>query len=214
MNKTIINNDKGMDAILQGVELLMDSKINKQSPFDRTLSGMVTQADYETNTYCVKINGYEYKNINSTIKANVNDSVLIMCPQNQLSQMFIYDKIDTTNYLELDNPTTYLQNTTIDVKGDMKGILTGTNILTFHFQTGCMYMLYGVSYTLSTGAVGNYSIHFIYPSLVPTANLTAPVKLHGTSNLPYTIAVAANQTMTIKGLGANYNTYFALQKIY
>jgi hypothetical protein len=211
MNKTITNNDKGMDAILQGVELLIGSKINKQSPFDRTLSGIVTKADYETNTYCVKINGYEYRDIMSTLKVNVNDSVMVMCPQNQLSQMFIYDKIDTTNYLDA---TIYKQNTIINVTENIKGILTNDITLTLKLQEGSIYMLCGVSYTLSTGAVGNYSTHLIYPSLISTDSLNTPIKLNGTTNNPFTIATQPNQSLNLTNLGSGYNAHFALYKIY
>ena len=97
MNDIKSNNDKGMNAILKGVGLLIDEKSN-QASFDKTLTGIVTEADYETNIYTVRINGYDYKNIPSTIKVSVNDGVMVMCPQNQLSQMFILGEIDTTDY--------------------------------------------------------------------------------------------------------------------
>ena len=56
MNTINSSNDKGMNAILKGVGLLIDEK-SKNSSFDRTLSGLITQTNYETNTYTVKING-------------------------------------------------------------------------------------------------------------------------------------------------------------
>ena len=211
MNAIDTNNDKGMSAILQGVGLLIDEK-NRQSTFDKTLSGIITKTNYETNTYCVRINGYEYKNINSTIKANVNDSVLIMCPQNQFSQMFIYDKIDTTNYI--DEAPIYFQDTTIDITNDIKGILKDTTKLTLHLESGCIYELYGASYVVDTGALGNYSVHIILPSLLDDAVLTTPFKLYGTASPPYTISTFSNQTLTLTNLGANYNAHFALKKIY
>ena len=213
MNKIISNNDKGMDAILQGIDLLIDER-TKQSKFDRTLSGIVTNADYETNTYSVKINEYIYKDIPSTRKVNVNDSVLIKCPQNQISQMFIYDKIDTTDYIAMDEEVYYDEDTTVKVDGDIKGILTGTTKLTLELKSGSIYMLYGALYTISTGALGNNSIHVIYTSLLDEATLTTPTKLHGTTNLPYTLTTATNQTLNIKNLGATYEAHFVLKKIY
>lgn len=213
MNKIISNNDKGMDAILQGIDLLIDER-TKQSKFDRTLSGIVTNADYETNTYSVKINEYIYKDIPSTRKVNVNDSVLIKCPQNQISQMFIYDKIDTTDYIAMDEEVYYDEDTTVKVDGDIKGILTGTTKLTLELKSGSIYMLYGALYTISTGALGNNSIHVIYTSLLDEATLTTPTKLHGTTSLPYTLTTAANQTLNIKNLGATYEAHFVLKKIY
>lgn len=212
MYKKNINNDKGIDAILQGVDVLISEKI-KQSNFDRTLSGIVTKADYETNTYSVKINEYEYKNIPSAIKVTVNDSVLISCPQNQISQMFICNKIDTTDYNEDDS--IYDINTTIKVvDNQIKGILEGTATLTLQLESGSIYKLYGISYIISTGAILNYSTHIIYTSLNDNDVLLAPIKLDGTNSLPYTIGNAINQTLKLTNLNADYETHFALQKIY
>lgn len=213
MNKIISNNDKGMDAILQGIDLLIDER-TKQSKFDRTLSGIVTNADYETNTYSVKINEYIYKDIPSTKKVNVNDSVLIKCPQNQISQMFIYDKIDTTDYIAMNEEIYYNEDTTIKVEGDIKGVLTGTTQLTLQLKSGSIYILYGASYTVSTGALGNNSIHIIYTSLLDEATLTAPTKLHSTTNLPYNLTTDINQTLNITNLGTNYEVHFALKQLY
>ena len=212
MDKRTVNN-RGMGAILQGVSLLVDDKV-KHSQFDKTLSGLVTYADYETNTYSVKINEYVYKNIPSSIKVNVNDSVLLVCPQNQISQMFISNKIDTTDYTMIDEPPTYSSNTTIKATNEEKGILTNTAALSLQLEAGSIYMLYGVSYTMSTGALGNNSVHVIYTSLLNSDTLATPTKISGTTNLPYTITQAANQTLTLTNLGASYNVHFALKKIY
>ena len=101
MDNTQLNkkNDGGMSAIYQGISYAI-AKAIKDAPYDRTYVGLVTDADYETNTYTVKIDEYEYTDVMSTIKTEVNHTVIIMCPQNQLSQMFIYGEIDTTDYLE------------------------------------------------------------------------------------------------------------------
>ena len=90
-------NQKGMSALLEGVDYLINKNIYSAG-FDKTYIGLVVDTDLETNTYTVKINGYDYTNVMSTIRAYKNDTVIIMCPQNQLSQMFIYGKIDTTDY--------------------------------------------------------------------------------------------------------------------
>jgi hypothetical protein len=90
-------NQKGMSAVLQGVDYLVNKQIS-QAPFDKTYIGLIKDTDLETNTYTVIINGYEYKRVISMIRAYPNDTVVVMCPQNQLSQMFIYGKIDTTDY--------------------------------------------------------------------------------------------------------------------
>ena len=101
MDNTQLNkkNDEGLSAIYQGISYAI-AKAIKDAPYDRTYVGLVTDADYETNTYTVKIDEYEYTNIMSMIKTEINHTVVVMCPQNQLSQMFIYGEIDTTDYLE------------------------------------------------------------------------------------------------------------------
>ena len=101
MNDTKINqrNEDGMSAIYKGIMYAIEQGI-KEAPYDRTFIGLVKNTDLETNTYTVLIDGHEYNDVISTIKADVNNTVIIMCPQNQLSQMFIYGKIDTTDYSE------------------------------------------------------------------------------------------------------------------
>ncbi len=212
MNKINTNNDKGIDAILQGIDILIAER-HKQSNFDRTLSGVVTQADYETNTYSVKINEYVYQDIPSTIRVNVNDSVLVNCPQNQTSQMFICNRIDTTNYLTKDEGEEYNTDTTIQVNDDTKGILVEDNILTLQLESGCIYMLYGASYDIETGAIVYKSIHVIYTSLLDE-DIPTLTKLNGTENTPYTLHTIANQCITLTNLGTAYNSHFALKKIF
>ncbi len=90
-------NEDGMSAIYKGIDYAIQQNI-KEAPYDKTFIGLVTDTDLETNTYTIIINGHVYNNIISTIKANINDTVIIMCPQGQFSQMFIYGKIDTTDY--------------------------------------------------------------------------------------------------------------------
>jgi hypothetical protein len=92
-------NDDGMSAIYNGILYAINQGV-KDAPYDKTLIGLVTNVNLETNTYTVIINGCEYNNVMSMIRAYINDTVVIMCPQNQLSQMFIYGKIDTTDYSE------------------------------------------------------------------------------------------------------------------
>ena len=211
MNTIQSSNDKGMNAILKGVGLLAEEKI-RQSAFDKTLSGIIVGADYETNIYTVRINGYDYHNISSVIKAEINDSVMIMCPQNQLSQMFIYSKIDNTNYLDM--TTTYTSNTTVKVIDDMKGVLINSVNLTLQLESGCIYMLYGTTYTKSSGAVTYDSIHLICPSLIDSNTLNTPMKIYGTNTLPYTLTTLTNQSLKITNLGSNYEAHFALKKIF
>jgi len=91
------SNAKGMQALMNGIDYYVNDNI-RYAPFDKTYIGMVADTDPETNTYTVTIDGYDYENVMSTIRAYPKETVLVMCPQNQLSQMFIYGKIDTTDY--------------------------------------------------------------------------------------------------------------------
>lgn len=93
------SNDKGMKAIMQGINYYAVHNI-KYAPYDKTFVGLVTDVNLENNTYTIKIDGYDYEDIPSTIRAYVHDTVLVMCPQNQPSQMFVYGRIDTTDYSE------------------------------------------------------------------------------------------------------------------
>lgn len=91
------SNEDGMKAIFKGAQYAIETAF-RSAPYDKTYIGLVIDADLETNTYDVKIDDYVYTNVMSMIKTEINHTVVIMCPQNQLSQMFIYGEIDTTDY--------------------------------------------------------------------------------------------------------------------
>ena len=101
MNDTqlVKDNDNGMKALFQGASYAIEQAF-KNAPYDKTYIGFVKNVHLETNTYDVIINGHDYTNIMSTIRTYENHTVIIKCPQNQLSQMFIYGEIDTTDYSE------------------------------------------------------------------------------------------------------------------
>lgn len=100
MNNTEINkrNENGMGALLQGITYAINQAI-KNAPYDKTYIGLVKDTNLENNTYTVLIDGHEYTDVISTIRTYVNHTVIIMCPQGQFSQMFIYGEIDNTDYL-------------------------------------------------------------------------------------------------------------------
>lgn len=91
------DNESGIKALLKGFAYTM-KQVSKNAPYDKTYVGLITAVNTETNTYSVKINGHTYTDIMSMIRSYVGHTVVIMCPQNQLSQMFIYGEIDTTDY--------------------------------------------------------------------------------------------------------------------
>ncbi len=93
------DNDYGIKAVFKGASYAIQRALGN-APYDRTFIGLVIDTDLETNTYTVRIDEQEYNNVMSTIRTYPNRTVLVMCPQNQLSQMFIYGEIDTTNYLD------------------------------------------------------------------------------------------------------------------
>lgn len=97
MNNQNQNNDDGIKAVFKGASYAVLQAISK-APYDKTYIGLVVDTNLETNTYDVKIDGYVYENVMSMIKSDINHTVVVMCPQNQLSQMFIYGEIDTTDY--------------------------------------------------------------------------------------------------------------------
>ena len=101
MNDIKLNqrNEDGMNAIYKGMLYAIEQGV-KEAPYDKTFIGFVSDVNLENNTYTVIIDGHEYDDVISMIRAYKNDIVVIMCPQNQLSQMFIYGKIDTTDYSE------------------------------------------------------------------------------------------------------------------
>ena len=93
------DNDYGIKAVFKGASYAIRQYFNN-APYDKTFIGLVINTDLETNTYTVKIDEQIYSNVMSMIRTDVNHTVVIMCPQNQLSQMFIYGEIDTTDYTE------------------------------------------------------------------------------------------------------------------
>lgn len=95
--KIIKDNETGIRAILKGIFYNI-RKMLQDAPYDKTYVGVVSGVNTVTNTYNVDMNGHTYTNVMSTIRTYNGRIVLIMCPQNQLSQMFIYGEIDTTDY--------------------------------------------------------------------------------------------------------------------
>ena len=93
------NNDDGMKALLKGASYAIGQAF-KSAPYDKTYVGLVVDTNLTNNTYSVKIDGHVYEGVMSMIRTYVNHTVIIMCPQNQMSQMFIYGEIDTTDYSE------------------------------------------------------------------------------------------------------------------
>lgn len=96
-NETIKNNESGIKALLKG-NAYATKQMFKNAPFDKTYIGLVTSVNTVNNTYGVKINGHTYTDVMSMIRSYVGRIVIVMCPQNQLSQMFILGEIDTTDY--------------------------------------------------------------------------------------------------------------------
>lgn len=95
--KIIRDNETGIKAILKGIYYNI-AKMLKSAPYDKTYIGVVSGVNVVNNTYSVQIDGHTYTDVMSTIRTYNGHIVIVMCPQNQLSQMFIYGEIDTTDY--------------------------------------------------------------------------------------------------------------------
>ena len=79
-------------------------KFNTVDSFDThaKLESYITKLDNvakENEHVAVSAGGWD-PGLMSMIRTYPNHTVVIMCPQNQLSQMFIYGGIDTTNYAD------------------------------------------------------------------------------------------------------------------
>ena len=61
------------------------------APYDKTRNGQVVGHDINTNTYTIMLDGVKYSNIPITdgLMANVNDTVKVVFPTNNPSQMYI-----------------------------------------------------------------------------------------------------------------------------
>ena len=91
------NNEDGMQAIYQAMSYAISQQINK-APYDRTFIALVTAVNSEDNTYTIAVDGHEYSGVPSTIRTYKNRTVIVMCPQGQFSQLFIYGEFNTTDY--------------------------------------------------------------------------------------------------------------------
>lgn len=87
-------NDKAMRAILDGVDYLITKEI-KDAPFDKVYTGVIKTVN-DDNTYDLTIGGNLYKGVPSMFKASFveNDTVKVVSPQNQMSNIFIFGKMN------------------------------------------------------------------------------------------------------------------------
>lgn len=76
-----------VQTLSQNIKRAVDTLISR-APFDITLQGVV-KSKLPNNRYTVEIEGKVYQ-ITSDLFLNINDSVNIMIPQNNPSNMFIY----------------------------------------------------------------------------------------------------------------------------
>jgi hypothetical protein len=96
-DKQYQNNSQGINAICHGVDYLVNQKLGSAS-YDKTYIGLIKESNYVDNLYTVEINGETYTDVPAVKKFNTGDICLIMSPQNQFNQIFIYGIIDTTDY--------------------------------------------------------------------------------------------------------------------
>jgi hypothetical protein len=202
-------NEDGMSAIYQAISYAIDKKIN-ESNYDKTYTGLVVENNLEDNTYSVMINGYKYQNINSMIQVNVGDSVMVMCPQNQLSQMFIYGKIDNNNYAN--NDAYSGNNIIINVGQKFNGQIASSSTIKLQLEPNSLYLLTLSSYTKSTNAFYGTTIHCItsHPENNGTPTDTA---IFTSSNAPASFGVDINNRLTIQNANSARQAIFGIIKI-
>ena len=80
--------------LTKGVQFIVDNSI-KVAPYDRTLTGLILQVNTD-GTYNIKLDGNTYNNIQAlktSVVLNINDTVKVTIPQNQMNNMFILGKL-------------------------------------------------------------------------------------------------------------------------
>ena len=116
------NNSKALDALLQGISLMIDEKL-KVAGFDKSVIGFISGANLENNTYTVRINNYDYTNVPSVVgELSVNMTCICTIPQNQMSQMYISGQIDTKDYLDDEGGTSGGNYEDLDNKPTINGV--------------------------------------------------------------------------------------------
>ena len=79
------NNDKAMQSILDGVNIIVDKKFKKTPILE---NGVITNID--SNGYTVKVNGVEYNNVKTTGgSCSLKETVKVGIPYGNYSRMFI-----------------------------------------------------------------------------------------------------------------------------
>lgn len=107
-----MDNKKASEAILKGINYIIENKINK-APMDKTFNGLIKTVRKD-NLYDVLIQGKVYPNIPSMISGlEVNDIVKVKSPQNQYSQMYIegkYNELNLKKIKDMENKIQELEN--------------------------------------------------------------------------------------------------------
>ena len=82
------------NAFVQSMRTIAESLINKAG-FDKTRTGKIVTKNELTNTYSVKVDGHVYPNVKVTndVKYNIGDTVKVVMPCNQASQLYITSSI-------------------------------------------------------------------------------------------------------------------------
>lgn len=82
------------NAFVQSMRTIAESLINKAG-FDKTRTGKIVTKNELTNTYSVKVDGHVYPNVKVTNDAtyNIGDTVKVVMPCNQPSQLLIVSSI-------------------------------------------------------------------------------------------------------------------------
>lgn len=85
---------ESLSYLMKGIQFIIDNAI-KVAPYNRTLTGLILAVNTD-GTYNLKLDGNTYNNIQAIktgIALNVNDTVKVEIPQNQMNNMFILGKL-------------------------------------------------------------------------------------------------------------------------
>ena len=82
------NNERAYNKLLKGVQDFVLAVVNKSA--DRTYTGIIKKNNGD-GTYRVSVNRVEYDNVPTAIgnNCNVNETVYVMIPQGNISNIFI-----------------------------------------------------------------------------------------------------------------------------
>lgn len=85
---------ESLSYLMKGILTIVENAV-ENSPYDKTLTGLILAVNTD-GTYNLRLDGNIYNNIQALktgIVININDTVKVNIPQNQMNNMFILGKL-------------------------------------------------------------------------------------------------------------------------